>query len=348
MKAQIPGYPVAGKTGTARKAPYDTGEYIASFVGFAPADNPRLAAIVVIDHPRAASSAPTPPPPCSSRSCSTRSPTSGCPPPREAAHRDASHRIGTPARYPVAFDPETEPRGRARVRWHDLLAGLDVVELTGDPDVEVAAITHDSRRVTPGACFACIPGAVTDGHDHAAAAVAAGAVALLVERPLPLAVPQARVPSVRAALGPVAAGSTATRRPPCASSGSPARTGRRRPRTCSRRSPRGAGERIGVIGTVGARSSATGGGDVVETWHTTPEATSSRRCWRGCATRASTTVAMEVSSHALDQHRVDGTRFAAVCFTNLSHDHLDYHGSLEAYFEAKATLFDPARATRPR
>ena len=60
------------------------------------------------------------------------------------------------------------------------------------------------------------------------------------------------------------------------------------------------------------------------------------------------TVAMEVSSHALDQRRVDGTRFAAVCFTNLSHEHLDYHGTLDAYFAAKARLFDAAASRRPR
>ena len=58
------------------------------------------------------------------------------------------------------------------------------------------------------------------------------------------------------------------------------------------------------------------------------------------------TVAMEVSSHALDQHRVDGTHFAATCFTNLTHDHLDYHGTIEAYFESKARLFTPVFTNR--
>ncbi len=122
-------------------------------------------------------------------------------------------RTPTGARYAVAFNPVSESRGRPRVRWHDLLAGLDgpdghglaAAELSGDPDVEIEAITHDSRQVAAGACFACIPGAVSDGHDHAPEAVARGAVALLVERSLPLAVAQARVPSVRAALGPLAA-----------------------------------------------------------------------------------------------------------------------------------------------
>src|SRR3954447_16464494 len=108
------------------------------------------------------------------------------------------------ARYPDA-GLVNDPRGRPRVRWHDLLAGVDAAQHDGEPNVEIVAITHDSRRSVPGACFACIPGAVTDGHDHAPEAVERGAVALLVERRLPLAVPQAEVPSVRAALGPVAA-----------------------------------------------------------------------------------------------------------------------------------------------
>ena len=97
------------------------------------------------------------------------------------------------------------------MRWHDLLAGLDragyqVASGRRSATLEIAAITHDSRQATPGACFACIPGAVTDGHDHAADAVARGAVALLVERPLPLAVAAgARCPACGPRSGPVAA-----------------------------------------------------------------------------------------------------------------------------------------------
>jgi hypothetical protein len=91
------------------------------------------------------------------------------------------------------------------VRWHDLLAGLDVRERVSDSDVEVTSITEDSRRVVPGACFAARTGDAFDGHDHARDAVAAGAVALLVERRLPLSVPQARVESVLRTLGPAAA-----------------------------------------------------------------------------------------------------------------------------------------------
>src|SRR3954470_11455528 len=124
---------------------------------------------------------------------------------------------GSPAggRYPDAVpvnEPRAEPlqsghtpKGRARVRWQHLVDGLAGAELSGDPSVEVKDLTHDSRRGTAGACFARIPGGLADGHDFAADAVVAGAVALLTERPLGLAVAEACVPSVREALGPLAA-----------------------------------------------------------------------------------------------------------------------------------------------
>jgi UDP-N-acetylmuramoyl-L-alanyl-D-glutamate--2,6-diaminopimelate ligase len=98
---------------------------------------------------------------------------------------------------------------------------------------------------------------------------------------------------------------------------------------------RAAGQRTGVIGTVEARI----GDATVPLRHTTPEATDLQALLAQMRDDDVGTVAMEVSSHALDQHRVDATRFVATCFTNLSHDHLDYHGTVEAYFDAKARLF---------
>ena len=97
------------------------------------------------------------------------------------------------------------------MQLHDLLAGLSgsegagSPELRGDPGVDVGSVVHDSREVRPGALFCCIRGENADGHRYAADAVAAGAVALLVEEWLPIAVPQARVRSVRHVLGPMAA-----------------------------------------------------------------------------------------------------------------------------------------------
>src|ERR1019366_5111360 len=96
-------------------------------------------------------------------------------------------------------------RRTARVQLQELLADVDVLDVVGDVTVDVRSLAHDSRRVEPGACFACIVGSNSDGHEHAPEALAAGAVALLVERDLGLPVPEARVADVRQALGPAAA-----------------------------------------------------------------------------------------------------------------------------------------------
>jgi UDP-N-acetylmuramoyl-L-alanyl-D-glutamate--2,6-diaminopimelate ligase len=233
----------------------------------------------------------------------------------------------------------TERTGR-RVHLHELLGGVDVEEWSGDPHVEVTTIVPDSREAVEGACFACIPGAVTDGHAHAPEAVAAGAVALLVERPLPLAVSQARVPSVRRALGPVAARFHGHPSRALRCLGVTGTNGKTTTTYVLESIGRAAGDRVGLIGTIGARIA----GAAVPEERTTPEATELQALLARMRDAGVRTVAMEVSSHALHQHRVDGTWFAAVCFTNLSHEHLDYHRTLHAYFEAKAMLFDPTRA----
>lgn len=223
------------------------------------------------------------------------------------------------------------------MRLHDLLGDTDVLERVGDPLVEVRAIAHDSRRVAPGALFCCIAGARADGHDHAAEAVRAGAAALLVERVLDIDVPQARVPSVRAALGPVAA---AFHRWPSSSLRVLGVTGTNGKTTVTyllEAIARAAGEVTAVLGTTGVRI----GDDPAPLALTTPEAPE-LQCWLArMRDRGVGTVAMEVSSHALAMRRADGTRLAAVCFTNLSPEHLDLHGSLEEYFAAKSRLFTP-------
>ncbi|HEV3401898.1 MAG TPA: UDP-N-acetylmuramoyl-L-alanyl-D-glutamate--2,6-diaminopimelate ligase [Acidimicrobiales bacterium] len=212
-----------------------------------------------------------------------------------------------------------------------LLGGVEVLDLRGDPaGTEVTAITHDSRAVILGALFCCVPGALVDGHAFAADAVAAGASALLCERVLPLEVTQVVVPSVRAAMAPVAA----------AFFGHPSR-------------------RLAVVGVTGTNGKTTtthllaaalrADGrptDVVGTLsgpRTTPEATELQARLAALADGGTAVVSMEVSSHALVQHRVDATWFEVGVFTNLSQDHLDYHGTLDEYFAAKASLFTPDR-----
>lgn len=225
------------------------------------------------------------------------------------------------------------------MRLHELLGGVGVLGWVGDRGVDVNAITHDSRRAARGSCFACIPGAVTDGHLYAGAAVEAGAVALLVERELDLPVAQARLADVRAALGPAAAAfyDHPSRRLHCL--GVTGTNGKTTVTYLLEAIARAAGERVGLIGTVGARVD----GAPLPLERTTPEADDLQAILARMRDEAVRTVALEVSSHALDQHRVDGTWFAAACFTNLSQDHLDFHGSMESYFEAKARLFDPTR-----
>ena len=211
--------------------------------------------------------------------------------------------------------------------------GLRVRRRVGG-DVGVTGMTHDSRAVTQGDVFACVRGATTDGHDYAPAAVAAGAVALLVDHDLPaLRVPQAVVDDVRPAMGPVAA----------AIHGHPSRsltvvgvTGTNGKTTTTAMLASvfvAAGIRCGVIGTLT---------DV----RTTPEAPALQARLAQFRDDGFGAVAMEVSSHALDQRRVDGTRFEVALFTNLTQDHLDYHGTMEAYYAAKARLFTAGLAVR--
>jgi UDP-N-acetylmuramoyl-L-alanyl-D-glutamate--2,6-diaminopimelate ligase len=220
------------------------------------------------------------------------------------------------------------------------VAAVAAAEVRDDDGRPLAGATSDSRSVTPGSLFFCIPGGQDDGHRHAADAVAAGAAALVVERWLALDVPQAKVVSVRAAIGPMSAvvfGRPADHLTTIGVTGTNGKT------TCTyllEAILRAAGLTPGVIGTTGARID----GSPVAIDRTTPEAPDLHRLlarMRGDGVRA---VAMEVSSHALAQRRTDGLRFDAAIFTNLSQDHLDYHGTMEAYFDVKARLFTPEHA----
>jgi UDP-N-acetylmuramoyl-L-alanyl-D-glutamate--2,6-diaminopimelate ligase len=226
------------------------------------------------------------------------------------------------------------------VRLHDLLAAsraeaLDTFEVRGESDTDVTTIVHDHRDAAPGALFCCIPGEHVDGHEFAAAAVQGGASACLVERRLPIAATQVRVDSVRHAIGPLCATFYGWPSRAMKVLGITGTNGKTTTTYLLEAIAREAGERVGVVGTTGARLD----GAEVALRHTTPEATELQALLARMRDDGAGVVAMEVSSHALEQHRVDGTRFAAACFTNLTHDHLDYHGTIDAYFRAKARLF---------
>jgi len=208
------------------------------------------------------------------------------------------------------------------------------------PDVEVEDATHDSRDVRPGSLFCAVVGAQQDGHDHAARAVEAGAVALLVERALPLDVTQVVVDETRAAMGPAAAlvhGDPATELTMLGVTGT---NGKTTVTFLLEAAMAAAGWGSGRIGTLGARLHGRSEHGV----RTTPESTDLQRMLRSMRTRGADGIAMEVSSHGLDLHRVAGVRFAVAAFTNLTRDHLDWHGTMERYLAAKARLFTPALA----
>ena len=202
-------------------------------------------------------------------------------------------------------------------------------DLTGEALIN--AIAHDSREVAAGTLFCCIRGEHTDGHLFAEDAIAAGATALLVDHRVNLSRPVAQliVADTRTAMGPVAA----------AVLGHPGDTM----------------ELIAITGTNGKTTTAhmlasilAASGRAVEVIgtltqkRTTPEATDLQIRLAELRDGGTTDVVMEVTSHALQLHRVDGLRFRVGVFTNLSQDHLDFHETMEAYFRAKARLFDPS------
>lgn len=216
----------------------------------------------------------------------------------------------------------------------DLVAAMPSARLVGDGTVLISDVTHDSRAAGQGALFCCIPGAHYDGHLFAAAAVAQGAAALLVQRHLPsLSVPQVEVPDTRAALGPLAAEFWGHPSLKLAVVGVTGTNGKTTVAHMLAAILSAAGRSCQIMGTLSGP-------------RTTPEATDLQRRLALWADEGLDSVVMEVSSHALALGRVDGMHFAAGVFTNLSRDHLDFHGNMSAYFQAKARLFEVGRVDR--
>jgi len=215
----------------------------------------------------------------------------------------------------------------------DLLDDVVVAGVQGDPaSTAVASVEFDSRRVSAGALFCCVPGERSDGHAHAAEAMGRGATALLCEHFVDLGVTQVRVApgGVRPAMAAVAAAFWGHPSRALATVGVTGTNGKTTVTQLVRDVLEADGLPTGVIGTLGGV-------------RTTPESPDLQRALATMVTDGRRAVAMEVSSHALTQHRVDGIVFDVAAFTNLSRDHLDHHGTMEAYFEAKVSLFAPAR-----
>lgn len=224
----------------------------------------------------------------------------------------------------------------------DLAAAVPNARLVGDPATPVYGLAYDSRLVERDWCFAALPGADHDGHDYAARAVDAGAAVLLVERELALPVAQLVVPDSRAGLAPLAA---AFYDDPSGEVGVIGITGTDGKTTSSFLVDgilRRAGLATGLIGTVAIRIGDEE--DQHATRQTTPESADVQRLLRRMAQRGVRWATLEATSHGLAMHRLDGVRFRIGAVTNITREHLDYHGTVEEYRRAKALLFERVAA----
>jgi UDP-N-acetylmuramoyl-L-alanyl-D-glutamate--2,6-diaminopimelate ligase len=208
-------------------------------------------------------------------------------------------------------------------------------QVIGDAAVRVRGIKHDSRRVEPGDLFVAIAGVTRHGSEFAPQAVAQGASAVLSEQPLALQVPVVVADDALVALSAIA---RALYDDPGAQLTVVGITGTNGKTTTSylvEAMLQSAGKKPAVLGTIDFRGPA----GVREATHTTPMADDLMRLARWAVETSATHLVLEVSSHGLAMHRADGLPFAVAAFTNITHDHLDYHGDFAAYARAKSRLF---------
>ncbi len=219
-----------------------------------------------------------------------------------------------------------------------LIAALAPTDVVGGAAVEIRELAYDAREVPRGALFFCVSGAVADGHDFAADAIDRGAAALVVERPLGVGVPQLVVPDVRRAMPRAAVeffGDPTARLPVAAITGT---NGKTTTAYLLWSILAAAGEQPGLLTNVERRV-----GDEVRTVGlNTPESIDLQRLFAEMLGAGNRICVMEATSMASVKSRLDGTRFAVLVFTNLTQDHLDFHGTMDEYFEAKRRLFAQA------
>jgi UDP-N-acetylmuramoyl-L-alanyl-D-glutamate--2,6-diaminopimelate ligase len=223
------------------------------------------------------------------------------------------------------------------MRLAELLTAITPEAITGTVDVEIAAIAYDSRHVPAGSLFCALRGSSVDGHRFIPQALAAGAVAFLVEdaAAVPAGVPCITVTDARLAMARLAAAFYGEPTAAVPLVGITGTNGKTTTTYLVEGIMEAAGIPTAVLGTISYRFRDR----TIPAPHTTPESVDLQRTLRELVDAGAGGVVMEVSSHALDQHRVDGCRFRAGIFTNLTRDHLDYHGDMETYLQSKLRLF---------
>ncbi len=212
---------------------------------------------------------------------------------------------------------------------------LLVSRIVGDGSVRLSALATDSRKVEPGHLFICMRGHTVDGHDFADQAVRSGAVALIAERDLELGVPTLIVPNTRYAMAVIASRFYGYPSKSLKVIGVTGTNGKTTTTYLINKILNDYGARTGLMGTIRIEI----GDEAFDANRTTADAVELQGYFRRMLDAGCTHCVMEVSSHALEQGRVKGVRFRTAVFTNLTQDHLDYHGTLERYRDAKGLLF---------
>ena len=218
------------------------------------------------------------------------------------------------------------------MKLSELLDGVEA--LRGVSDREIGNVTNDSRKVEKGDLFVCITGAASDGHDYAAAALQKGAAAVVCERDLGLE-NQVLVADTHRAYGKIAANFYGNPSKKLKLIGVTGTKGKTTVTSLIKAILTRTGQKVGLIGTIQNEI----GDEVLHTENTTPDAMELERLYRKMVEAGCEYCVMEVSSHALDQERIGDSHYEVAVFTNLSHEHLDYHKDMESYFAAKKKLF---------
>jgi UDP-N-acetylmuramoyl-L-alanyl-D-glutamate--2,6-diaminopimelate ligase len=221
----------------------------------------------------------------------------------------------------------------------DILAGLPFTELQGAADVEISAVVFDSRKVVPGSLFVAVKGTLVDGHDYIEKAINDGAVAVICED-LPAhtatEVDFLMVADSAVALGVVAANFYDNPSNKLKLVGVTGTNGKTTVATLLYQLFRDLGYKCGLLSTVENQVN----GKVIPSTHTTPDPVELNKLLDEMIAQGCDYCFMEVSSHAVAQHRISGLSFSGAIFTNLTHDHLDYHKTFENYLKAKKAFFD--------
>jgi UDP-N-acetylmuramoyl-L-alanyl-D-glutamate--2,6-diaminopimelate ligase len=220
-----------------------------------------------------------------------------------------------------------------------VIAALAPVDVLGRAPVEIADLAYDARAAGPGTLYFCVPGSRADGHDFAPEAIANGAVAVVVERPLQLAVPQLLVEDARRAMAVAADEFFERPTEQLQVAGVTGTNGKTTTAFLLYSILAAAGRRPGLLGTIESRV----GGERRPAIRTTPEAIDLQRAFREMVDAGDRSAAVEATSHGSELGRLDHVRFGALVFTNLTQDHLDFHGTIERYFDAKRRLFTETR-----